>query len=231
MSTSQLKGEFYIVATPIGNLRDITLRAIEILKDVNMILAEDTRKTKILLDHYQIKTMVMSYRDQNHNRVFPKILHYLQQGRNLALVSDSGTPLISDPGFKLINKLLEFEIKVVSIPGPSALITALSISGLPTDNFTFLGFLPKGAAKRKKILDTFGKLETTLVIYESPFRIIKLLNQVKEKLGNRTVCVTNELTKKFEKVWRGKVNEVEEKMEKCKLKGEFTVLVAKEGFG
>lgn len=230
MHQEENPGKPYIVATPIGNLKDITLRAVETLKEVDITLAEDTRKTSILLNHYKIDTNLLSYRDQNHSRVFPKILRLLQQGKNLALVSDSGTPTISDPGFKLVRDLIKFNIQIIPIPGPSATNTALSVSGFPTDNFTFLGFLPKAPGKRKKILATFGKLGTTLLIYESPFRIQKLLNQINSVLGNRNICVTNELTKKFERVWRGKVRDLTKSIGEKRLKGEFTILVAKKDF-
>jgi 16S rRNA (cytidine1402-2'-O)-methyltransferase len=234
-------GKLFVVATPIGNLSDITLRALKILKSSNLILAEDTRKSGILLKHYEIDTPMKSYRDQNHERVFPKILALLQQGNNIALVSDSGTPLISDPGFRLVKELRENNIEIESIPGPSALVAALSISGLPTDNFTFLGFLPKGSGKREKILSTFDPacsllgragrlLPSTLIIYESPFRILKLLETILKTLGNRKIFIANELTKKFEKTWSGDAKLLISKFETLKCKGEFVVLVAKKDF-
>lgn len=223
-------GKLYVVATPIGNLKDITFRAVETLHTVDTILAEDTRKTKILLKHYHITTPLWSYRDQNHTRIFPKILKYMHDGINFALVSDNGTPLISDPGFKLVHDLLESNIEIIPIPGPSAITASLSIAGLPTDKCTFLGFLPKSKAKRKNMLETYGNQEVTLVLYESPFRMLKLLKQIQETLGDRKVCICNEITKKFEKQWRGTAKELIQQLGNEKIKGEFVVLIAKEDF-
>lgn len=224
-------GTIYVVATPIGNLQDITLRAIEVLKQVDVILAEDTRKSGVLLKKHTIATPMKSYRDQNHKRVFPMIVELLQSGKNIGLISDSGTPLISDPGYKLIQGLqqLNLNVPITPVPGPSAAIAALSISGLPTDKFTFLGFLPKGSGKRKNILETFGTLDTTLILYESPFRVKKLLSQIYDTLGNRDVFVANELTKKFERTWFGNVASLIKKFDTLQPKGEFVVLVAKKG--
>ncbi len=224
------KGKFFIVATPIGNLKDITFRAVETLKKANLILAEDTRKSSILLNHHQIETKMLSYRDQNHNKVFPQILQGLFNGKNIALISDSGTPLISDPGFKLISELQNNDVEIITIPGPSALIAALSISGLPTDNFSFLGFLPKSKAKRRSILKSYGKQNATIIIYESPYRVKQLLEEIETKLGNRKTFVANELTKKFEREWRGSVSKIRKQIENESLKGEFCILVAKEDF-
>jgi 16S rRNA (cytidine1402-2'-O)-methyltransferase len=230
MNNKAAAGKLFIIATPIGNLSDITLRALQILKSSNLILAEDTRRSQILLNHYKINTQLISYRDQNHNKVFPQILANLQAGQDIALISDSGTPLISDPGFRLVKELRERNIKILTIPGPSAVTAALSISGLPTDNFIFLGFLPKSSAKRKKILSAFCLLPSTLIIYESPFRIKKLLDEIYKTLGNRTIFIANELTKKFEKIWYGKIIKLINEFKDIKPKGEFVVLVAKEDF-
>jgi 16S rRNA (cytidine1402-2'-O)-methyltransferase len=227
---NQPKGKLYIVATPIGNLKDITLRAIETLKSVDLILAEDTRKTAILINEYEIDTKQKSYREQNRHKVIPEIKTLLLQGKNIALVSDGGTPLISDPGFNLVRELKELGVEIIPIPGPTALTAALSASGLPTDNFTFLGFLPRGKNNRKKILKKYGELDTTIIIYESPFRIKKLLSQIQETLGNRRVCVAAEITKKFESITTKKVSELVKKFKNKKNKGEFTVLIAKKDF-
>lgn len=221
-----MSGKLYIVATPIGNLKDISYRGVETLSNVNCILAEDTRYTSKLLNHYSIKTQVLSYRDQNHDRVISKIIEMLTYGWNLALVSDSGTPLISDPGFKLVRDLREKGFEIVSIPGASAAISAISISGIPTDKFSFLGFLPKSDTKQKEILQKYGELDSSLIIYESPNRIRKLLEIVLETLGDRDIFIANELTKLKEKNWNGKVNKVLSEISDSP-KGEFVVVISK----
>ena len=182
-----IKGKLYVVGTPIGNLSDITFRAVSILKKVHFVLAEDTRESKKLLDKYKINTELISYRDQNHSKILEKIVEKLDMGLDLALISDSGTPLISDPGYKLVRYLREKEYDVIALPGPSALVSALSVSGLPTDRFVFLGFLPKSDSKRRKILEEYKDLRNTIIIYESPNRLFKLLNLLKEELGKDVV--------------------------------------------
>jgi 16S rRNA (cytidine1402-2'-O)-methyltransferase len=236
------KGSLYIVATPIGNLSDITLRALEVLKDVDLIISEDTRETDKVLKKYQILKPQLSYRDQNHKVMFPKVTSMLEIGKSVALISDSGTPLISDPGFKLVRDLIQQDFNVISIPGPSAVISALVSSGFPTDKFSFVGFMPKSKGERKKILQNFGSQDATLIIYESPFRILKLLEEIILSLGNREVCLANELTKLHEKFIRGKAEDLlsveyhrsgeygRKKVTAKQIKGEFVVLVAKEDF-
>lgn len=224
-------GKLYVVSTPIGNLADITLRALEVLKNVDLILSEDTRETDKILKTYQIECPQISYRDENHDKVFPHILDRLTRGENFALVSDSGTPVISDPGFKLIRELRKRQVPVESVPGPSAVTAALSVSSLPSDNFTFLGFLPKKASQRKEILVEFEDLPTTLILYESPYRIKKLLQEIAEIFGSRTVSVIKDLTKKFEKFYLGHPKEILEQLKDGKPKGEYVVLIAKKGFG
>jgi 16S rRNA (cytidine1402-2'-O)-methyltransferase len=224
------KGTLYIVSGPIGNLSDITYRAIKTLAEVDLVLSEDTRETEKLLKHYEISVPQISYRDQNHERIFSSILDLLNSGKSAALVSDSGTPLISDPGFKLVRELLNKGIKVTTVPGPSAVVAALSISGLPTDKFTFVGFLPKKENQRKEILRIYGSLETTLVIYESPFRVRKLLEEIEEVLGNRTVFIAKDLTKMYENVINAKIQDLLSDPSLIKEKGEFVVLIAKEGY-
>lgn len=224
------KGKLYIVATPIGNMGDITLRALDTLKNVDLILSEDTRETSKLLQHYQIQNSQISYRDQNHQRVFQTILNNLEEGKNIALVSDSGTPLISDPGFKLVQDLIAKDIQIESIPGPSAVIGALSISGLPTDKFTFLGFLPKKPGQQEKLLKEYGSTESTLVIYESPFRVVKLLEMIQKTLGNRKVCVAKDLTKLYQSLIYGHINDILVNRTNIKPKGEYVILVAKENY-
>ncbi|MDD3475128.1 MAG: 16S rRNA (cytidine(1402)-2'-O)-methyltransferase, partial [Candidatus Dojkabacteria bacterium] len=174
------KGTLFIVATPIGNLEDITFRAVDTLKKVAFILAEDTRESKKLLDRYDISTQLISYRDQNHEKILQKVVEKLDMGLDLALISDSGTPLISDPGFKLVKYLRENMHEVLAIPGASALTSALSISGLPTDRFVFLGFLPKSDTRREKIFKEYMNLHNTLVMYESPKRLLRLLELILE---------------------------------------------------
>ncbi len=222
-------GALYVIATPIGNLDDITFRAIEVLKSVDYILSEDTRETQKILQKYNItgKSQLI-YTDQKHTAVCKSIIDLLKDGKNIALVSDSGTPVISDPGYKLIVEVIKNGINIISVPGPSAVISALAVSGLPTDKFIFMGFLPKQKSKVSELLSIYGKMDATLVIYESPYRVEKLLNEVFVTLGNRQVCLVNDQTKMFEKIIRGTV----EKVLKSKIvnKGEYVVLIAKEGF-
>lgn len=221
-------GILHIVATPIGNLEDTTFRAIRVLKEVDIILSEDTRETSKILKRYGIETPQISYRDQNHTRVFGKILDLLKGGKNLALVSDSGTPLISDPGFKLVRGLREEGVEITPVPGPSAAVAALSASGLPTDKFLFLGFLPKSGGPRKTLLKKHIDLEATLVIYESPYRVKKLLGEVQETFGNRKVCVAKDVTKAYEKLVFGEIDGIIASYDSLfSQKGEFVVLVGK----
>lgn len=218
---------FYIVATPIGNLEDISKRALRILSEVDLILCEDTRKTRILLDRYQIKTPTISYHQHSKIQKIDYIIDLLKQGKNLALVSDAGTPGISDPGNMLIQKIIESLddlVRIIPIPGPSAAIAAASISGFPMDKFLFLGF-PPIKKKRKKFFEEIINSKYPVIFYESPYRIIKSLEElemINPKLG---LVVARELTKKFETVYRGKVNEVIEQIEKDVIKGEFVVII------
>lgn len=223
------KGVLYVVATPIGNMEDITLRALTILKSVAFVLAEDTRYTKKLLDRYEISKSLVSYRDQNHKKMVDKVIEKLDMGLDLALVSDSGTPLISDPGYKLVSSLRDAGYSVKTVPGPSALTASLSISGLPTDRVLFLGFLPKSVGKRRKALALSDSSEATLVIYESPKRLMGLLELIKEELGGkRRVWVGAELTKVYERHYYGEVSEVlSELREEDNVRGEYVVCVSK----
>ncbi|MGI5898124.1 MAG: 16S rRNA (cytidine(1402)-2'-O)-methyltransferase [Candidatus Dojkabacteria bacterium] len=203
------KGKLYVVATPIGNLEDITFRAISTLKDVAFVLAEDTRESKKLFDRYDIKTQLISYRDQNHLAMMDKIKEKLDMGLDLALISDAGTPLISDPGYKLVNTLRELEYEVISIPGASALIAALSISGLPTDKFLFLGFLPKSNERRKKLVEKYIDDDVTLVIYESPKRLMKLLDLMEEIFSKECNCfLAKDISKLREESIYGSIEDV-----------------------
>ena len=224
-------GKLYIVSTPIGNLEDITLRAIRVLKEADHILCEDTRVSKKLLDHYEIETPTISYRDQNHQRLLPEILSLLAGGSDLALISDAGTPAISDPGFKLIKQLIEEGIDVEVVPGPSSVISALVISGFPTDKFTFLGFLPKSSGKQEKMLQNYLDMDASIIIFESPFRVVKLLESLEKNYTDRYVAVINDQTNMYEQVWRGLPGDLLELLSEIpKLKGEFIVVIAKKGF-
>jgi len=221
----------FIVATPIGNLEDLSMRALRILKEVDFILCEDTRVTKKILNYYQIEKPILSYHQHSRLKKVNYILELLKQGKNLALVSDAGTPGISDPGGKLINFLIKtpgLVIKIVPIPGPSAATAAASISGLPMDKFLFLGF-PPTKRKRKKFFQEVIKSKYPVIFYESPYRIIKSLRdlQLISKTYNLKpkIVVCRELTKKFETIYRGKIEEVIREIEKGKVKGEFVVIV------
>lgn len=218
-------GTLYIVATPIGNLKDITLRAIEVLKGVALIAAEDTRHTKILTAHYDIKTPLTSYFEHNKVVKGDYIKGILEEGKDVALVSDAGTPGVSDPGAHLIGIAIKEGIPVVGIPGPSAFVLGVILSGFPSDRFVFEGFLPvKSAARRKKIA-LFKEEKRTVVFYESPHRIVKTLSDIHETLGDIHVCVMRELTKKFEEILREKVSLLMERFNKHRPKGEFLVVL------
>jgi 16S rRNA (cytidine1402-2'-O)-methyltransferase len=219
----------YIVATPIGNLEDISLRALRILKEVDLILCEDTRITKKLLDRYQIKKPLLSYHQHSKLQKIDYIISLLKEGKNLALVSDSGTPGVSDPGNKLVNEVVKWlsdRVKIVPIPGPSALTCAASISGFPMDRFLFLGFLPK-KKKRKEILKEILESKYPVIFYESPYRIIKTLKELGSMNKELEIVVARELTKKFETIYRGKIEEVIKKIEIGPMKGEFVIVVGK----
>lgn len=223
-------GRLYVVATPIGNLEDITFRALRILKEVDLILCEDTRVTKKLLDHYQIKTPTLSYHQHSGKIKSNKVLSQLSQGKSVALVTDAGTPGISDPGGKLVAEALISSIQVESIPGPSALTAAISISGLPMDKFLFLGFLPHKKG-RQTLLKSIVNSQYPVVVYESVHRINKLLSELSHlsqlsPLSQVVLC--RELTKKFETVYRGTFEEVRNQLSRDKTKGEFVVIITKQ---
>jgi 16S rRNA (cytidine1402-2'-O)-methyltransferase len=225
-----MQGTLYIVATPIGNLSDITLRAIETLKAADLILCEDTRVTKGLLDRFGITKTTQSYHQHSDAQKIAQIIGLLEEGKTLALVSDAGTPGISDPGNLLIQEIIKTcgdAVKIVPIPGPSAAIAALSVSGFATDKFVFLGF-PPVKNKRRKYFEELLANENTAVFYESNFRIIKTLSEIDELNSDkaRRIVVCRELTKTFESIYRGTVAEVIEKIKKDPLKGEFVVVLA-----
>ncbi len=219
-------GTLYVVATPIGNLKDISLRALEILKHVDLIAAEDTRKTIKLLNHYQIITPQVSYHQHSRPEKIDLIIEKLIEGKNVALVTEAGTPGIADPGQVLIEKAQKAGILLVPIPGPQAAVAALSVSGFSTDKFLFAGFLPKKKG-RQKLLNNLArdcKIAKVIVFYESPYRIIKTLNDLAEYFGDAEIMVGRELTKKFETIYRGKISQI---IPQIKPKGEFVIVIQK----
>ena len=216
----------YIVGTPIGNLSDITLRAIQILKDVDVIACEDTRHTQKLLKHYDIDTRTLSYHEHNEQQRTDQLVVQLKQGTNVAVVSDAGTPLINDPGFRIVRACVEEGIAVVPVPGPSALITALAVAGLPTDSFFFAGFLPARSNARQARLEELSDIPGTLVFYEAPHRLIDMLQDAVEILGEREAVVVRELTKLHEEIKRGRLSELVELYSTgTEPRGEIVVLV------
>lgn len=220
-----MNGTLFIVATPIGNLSDMTFRAVEVLKTVDMIACEDTRQTKKLLDHYTISTPTISYHQHSKIQKIDSLISELLAGKNIALVSDAGTPGISDPGGKLVETAHQNNISVVSVPGASALTAALSVSGFPTDRFTFYGFVPHKKGRQTLFAEISQNAETS-AFYESTHRIVKTLEQLKVVLeSQRQIFVARELTKKFESAYRGTINEVLKQLQADNTKGEFVVIV------
>ena len=221
------KGQLFVVGTPIGNLKDISIRAISTLQNVDLILAEDTRNSRKLLNAHRIDTKMISYHEHSKENETQKIINLLKNGKNLALISDAGTPTISDPGYGLIRNWIKAKIKIIPIPGASAITTALSVSGLPSDSFSFYGFLPQKKGRLKKIKD-FINIDNTIILFESPYRLEKTLNQLLDLLGNRTVVVGRELTKLYEEIIRGNLCEVIEYISKTKVKGEIVIMIGKD---
>lgn len=218
-------GTLYLVATPIGNLEDITLRAIRVLRECDVIAAEDTRRTGQLLKHLGIVKPMVSYHHFNEARRGSEILDRLGRGEKVALVTDAGTPGVSDPGERVVRAARSAGLRVESVPGPCALVAALTASGLPTEEFHFVGFLPHKSGQRRKELERLKLLPGTLVLYESPFRIEKLMGELVEVIPDRTVVLARELTKKFEEFLRGTPPELFGLLAKRSLKGEFVVLI------
>lgn len=227
MSSSATMGTLYVVATPIGNLEDITLRALCILGEVDLIAAEDTRHTRKLLTRHGISRPLVSYHEHNKQRQAPRLLALLQEGQSVALVTDAGTPGISDPGYHLLQTLISHDIPIVPIPGPAAVITALSVAGLPTDRFVFEGFLPPKGGKRRQRLEALRNEPRTIVVYESPYRLLRLLQDIVTHLGpDRRVVITRELTKRFEEIKRGTASALFEDLQGRTIRGECTVVIA-----
>ncbi len=218
-------GKLYLVGTPIGNLEDMTLRAIRILKEVDLIACEDTRRTQQLLSHYGIKTRTISYHEHNELTRAPELIIEMEEGSRVALVSDAGMPVISDPGFRLVSLAIRHNIPVVPVPGASAFVAALAAAGLPVDMFRFLGFLPSKKLARRKVLEEMRGSRKTLVFYEAPHRVLDMLQDAKEILGDLPVVVAREVTKLHEEFLRGSVSEVLVRLKKKPVKGEITVLV------
>lgn len=221
----QKAGRLYIVSTPIGNLSDMTFRAVEVLKSASLIAAEDTRKTGRLLKHFEIKTQMTSYHEHNEIEKAVKILDRLSSGEDVAVVSDAGTPSVSDPGYRLISSAVKAGFELIPIPGPSAAIAALSISGLPTDSFFFCGFLPDKKGKRITKLEEMKDVRQTLIFYVSKWKVTKTLEDILAVLGDRRACFCRELTKMHEEVLYGTIGELSAQLKDQTIKGEITLVV------
>jgi 16S rRNA (cytidine1402-2'-O)-methyltransferase len=220
-----MPGTLFVVATPIGNLEDITLRALKVLREVDLVACEDTRQTAKLLGHYQIRKPTTSYHEYNETEKATSLLKLLQLGKKIALVTDSGTPCISDPGYRIIRSALEQGVKTVPIPGPCSLIAALSVSGRPTDSFSFLGFLPSRKNVRRSLLQTFKAAPSTLIFYEAPRRLLDSLADLEDILGPRDLSIARELTKVHEEVFSGSIAEARHHFSLKPVKGEIVLIV------
>lgn len=216
----------YLVATPIGNLNDITLRALEILRQVDVIASEDTRKTGLLLKHFAIQKPQISFHEHNEQRAGARIEELLKQGQSVAVVSDAGTPGISDPGFTLVRRAIQAQIEFTMIPGPCAFVMALVLSGLPAHSFTFRGFPPRKTIGRRKFFQIDKESPHTLIYYESPYRLESCLRDAREVFGDRAAVIANDLTKMFEKVERGTLSTLLSSVEETKPKGEYVIVIA-----
>ena len=219
-------GDLYVVATPIGNLEDLTFRALRTLGEVSVIVCEDTRRTRKLLNKYSIKKKLISYYHPKESQKIPQIISLLKQGKDVALVTDSGTPGISDPGYPLIREAITQGIKIIPIPGPAAITAALSVAGLPTHRFLFLGFLPPKKEATKKLLVSLKNEKATLVFYLPTRKLLSFLDLARETIGNRQIVIAREMTKIYEEFLRGTTEELLKKLEEKKLKGEATVLIS-----
>jgi 16S rRNA (cytidine1402-2'-O)-methyltransferase len=219
-------GKLFIVSTPIGNLADITHRAVEILKSVQLILAEDTRHSRVLLNHYAIATQLSSYHEHNEAKATPGLVKRLLEGEELALIADAGTPLLSDPGQRLVNAAIEAGIAIVPVPGASAMLAAIVASGLPADRFTFFGFLPRKGKERKQALDEIASSRWTAILYEAPSRVAETLRELADRAADRPVVVARELTKQFEELRRGTVAELGAYYSDTPPRGEVVIVIA-----
>lgn len=232
MAEMTMQGSLYLVATPIGNLEDITFRAVRVLSEVDLIAAEDTRHSRKLLNHYQIQTPLLSYHEHNEQKRTPQLIDKLNHGLQIALISDAGTPCVSDPGYRLVSACQAAGVKVVPVPGPSALIAALCAAGLPTDSFLFQGYLP---VKQKARLDLLRKLQAvqrTLVFYEAPHRLIKSLNDIVTVYGDDCpMAIARELTKRHEEIYRGTARSAQDYFQRTNVKGELVLLLAPDSTG
>jgi 16S rRNA (cytidine1402-2'-O)-methyltransferase len=224
-ASRQPAGRLYLVGTPIGNLEDITLRALRVLKDVDLIACEDTRRTERLLDHYGISTPTLSYHDHNEMTRAPELVMRLEEGAQIALVSDAGMPIISDPGFRLVHLALRHNIAVVPVPGASAFVAVLAAAGLPVEKFRFLAFLPGRKSERRRAIEELRDVEKTLIFYEAPQRLAEMLEDVLEILGDAPAVVAREVTKLHEEFLRGTVSQILAQLKNRPVKGEITVLV------
>ena len=219
-------GKLFVVGTPIGNLADITYRAVDTLNSVDFIFAEDTRVSKKLLNHYNIDKKIYSYHDHSKDSEVEKLTNLLESGNDVALISDAGTPTVSDPGYRLIRECVKKGVDIVPVPGPSAVTAALSVAGLPSDSFTFVGFLPQKKGRIKKI-EQLSEINNTIILFESPHRLLKTLNQLFEILGNRQVAIGRELTKLYEEIIRGNLKDVIQEFSKKSVKGEIVIMIGK----
>lgn len=219
-------GCLYLVATPIGNLEDITLRALRVLQEVDQIACEDTRHTQNLLNHFNIQKPLVSYHEHNEMTRSPELLIALERDAKIALVSDAGMPLVSDPGYRLVTLCLRHHIRVIPIPGPSAFVAALAASGLPSDEFLFVGFLPARRAQRQRILERLRIEDRTIVAYEAPHRLAESISDALEILGDRPACVAREVTKIHEEFLRGKLSSIAASLKERPVRGEITLLIA-----
>ena len=223
-------GTLYVVATPIGNMEDITIRALKILDEVDQIAAEDTRKTRRLLSKHNIKSSLISYHEYNEAERTPQLIATLSEGKSIALVCNAGTPTVSDPGYRLIEAAIESNVNVIPIPGVSAAAAALSVAGMPTDSFVFMGFLPKKKTKRLQQLSELAGEPRTIIFFESPKRILTLLAEIKETMGNRKAVLAREMTKLHEEFIRGSITDILISLKRrASIKGECTLLVAGSG--
>lgn len=215
----------YLVATPIGNLGDISLRALETLRDADIVVSEDTRKTGMLLQHYEIKKPQISFREDNETRALPRVMEHLLAGENVAIVTDAGSPSISDPGFILVREALANKIQITAVPGPTALITALTLSGLPVHSFTFRGFTPRKSGQRQHFFEVDKDSPHTLIFYESPHRLLAFLKDSLAVYGDRSIAVCNDLTKKFEMIDRGRISDMIRKYSAEEPRGEYCIVI------